>query len=50
MINCQRNKNMVNSNSFNFFSENIKGNNSCQNKTGLISKSKYDSIPSELLI
>ena len=48
--NCQRNKNMVNSNSINFFDENIKGNSLYQNKTGFISKSKYDSVPSELLI
>ena len=59
MKNYQKNENMFNNNSTNCFSERIIGlyskindskNSLYQNKTDLISKSKYDSVPPELLI
>ena len=55
----KKNENMVNNNSINCFSEsindlydkiNVSKNNLYLNKTDLISKSKYDSVPPELLI
>lgn len=59
MKNYQRNENVINNNSINCFSESIKRhyskfndskNTFYQNKTGLISKRKFDSVPPELLI
>ena len=59
MKNYKKNENMVNNNSINCFNEsindlydkiNVSNNNLYQNKTDLISKSKYDSVPPELLI